>query len=215
MFVSIRVNARSLVLMVLFLTLASCGAPQATSTPVPLTDTPVPPTLTAVPPTDTPVPPADTPVPSTPNPTPEPPTDTPSPTAKPTLEAKTQATSAEEIVGEFLQPARTAGYFRALVMGEDGSFSMNVVNDQGRTVEVGPRGTWRFEDTELKVEYSDKCVIGAHGTETAEGIVGTYEVHYRMMGADKPTALYFTPVDDGCVDHRANWSRVTWTRVEP
>ena len=82
----------AILVVVLALLVAGCGAPAAapttvpatqapvvepTATPVPPTNTPVPPTATAVPPTSTPVPPTDTPVPPTEEPTTE-------PTAEPT-----------------------------------------------------------------------------------------------------------------------------------
>jgi hypothetical protein len=224
MFNGIRVNARSLVLAILFLALMACGAPEPISTPVPPADTPVPPTETPVPPTDTPlpptdtpVPPTDTPVPPTATPTPEPPTDTPSPSATPTLEAKIQATSAEEIVGEYFAGAYDGGaaipgYSYILVLGEDGSFSTERVDEKGSHRGDGPHGTWRFEDGLLVFEYRVKCVTSGGRTE---GIVGTYEVHYRLLGGDKPARLYFTPVDDQCEELRTDWRREAWNRYEP
>jgi hypothetical protein len=100
------------------------------------------------------------------------------------------------------------------VLGGDGSFSMNVLNKEGSKAADGPQGTWRFEDGQIKLEYGAKCEIDAKGGK-AEGVVGVYEVHYRMMGGDKPARLYFTPVGDQCLEHRTNWRRDKWSRVEP
>jgi hypothetical protein len=210
MFNSIRVDTRSLVLVVLLLTFVACGAPQPTSTPIP--------------PANTPVPPTDTPVPPTSTPTPEPPTDTPSPTAKPTREPKTLATSAEEIMGEYSVPSAMAttapGYLDVLVFMEDGSFDIYTADAKGSRQFTDARGTWRFEDAQLKLEYSARCLLDPLSAEKAEGIVGTYEVHYRMLGGDRPARLYFTAVDDQCYLHRLILTRApvaptTWTSPQP
>ena len=188
-------------------------AAAATDTPIPPTSTPLPPTDTPPPPTDTPLPPTHTPMPPTSTFTPEPPTDTPSPTPKPTEEPKTQATSADEIVGEYRLQTEKPAYHMLLVLGENGSFAMNVYNEQGKKVADGPSGTWYFEGAQLRVEYGSKCDTAPGRRE--EGVVGIYEVHSQMMGAEKPARLYFTLVEDQCTSHRQYWRQDVWHRVEP
>ena len=175
----------------------------------------MPPADTAIPPTE--VPPTDTPVPPTSTPTPEPPTDTPSPTAKPTQEPKTLAISAEEIVGAYSTRNDLSysgcSYLCVLVLGEDGALGLDRYDANGSRTLSEDVGTWWFEDGQLKLDYRSYCFIDTVGGK-GEGIVGTYEVHYRMLGEDKPARLYFTKVDDQCLDS-LDWTGQPWNRYEP
>jgi hypothetical protein len=215
---SIIVNVRSLALVGLCLTLVACGAPQPESTPIPPTSTPVPPTDTPVPPTDTPVPPTETPEPPTATPTPEPPTATPSPTARPTEEPLTQATSAEEIVGEYLSPKVTwlGGDFAGCIMslGDDGSLSWDTLDMAGKRKVAGISGTWWFEDGQMKIAWDGECMVDTAAT-TEVGVVGAYEVSYQLLGGDRPARLTFRPKGDRCLIWRTQLiAGGPWDRYE-
>lgn len=221
-----KINVSRLVLLVLLLALVACGAPEPTGTPVAAVDTntpvppaatPVPPTDTAVPPTDTPVPPTETPVPPTSTPTPEPPTATPSPTEKPTEEPLTLATSAEEIVGEYLAPKVTflGGEYAGCIMslGDDGSLSWDTLDLAGKRNASDYSGTWWFEEGQMKIAWDPEkdggCIVDTSGT-IEEGVVGAYEVYYQLLGGDRPSRLTFRVKGDRCV-----WPRTQMTAGGP
>jgi hypothetical protein len=212
-----------LVLLVVLLTLVACGASEPagtpvaavdTNTPVPPTATPVPPTDTAVPPTDTPVPPTETPVPPTSTPTPEPPTATPSPTEKPTEEPQILATSAEEIVGEYMAPRVTflGGDFTGLVMslGDDGSLGWDTLDLAGKRDATGVSGTWWFEDGQMRIQWDGECAVDAT-LKVEEGVVSAYE----LLGGDRPARLTFRPKGDRCMIWRIQMTTAgPWDRYE-
>jgi hypothetical protein len=104
------------------------------------------------------------------------------------------------------------GARRILALGEDGSFSIDGYNKDGGHEWHWFDGTWWFEDAQLKIEYRGKCQASS-GVE--EGFVAAYKVDYRMMGGDKPARLYFTPVDDQCVEYRTLLREGQWKRNEP
>jgi hypothetical protein len=90
---------------------------------------------------------------------------------------------------------------------------MDVFSDKGSLAEEGPHGTLRFEDTQVKLAYDNKCLTS--GFKEESGVVGTYEIHYRMLGQDKPARLYFTPKGDKCDAYPTNWKKAIWHRIEP
>jgi hypothetical protein len=217
MFKSTIGNPRSWVLMILFLALVACGAPQPTSAPVAAANTQVPPTATPVPPTDTAVPPTETPAPPTSTPTPVPPTDGPSPTAKPSQEPETLATRAEEIVGEYSIPESSfsAGEGQLwLFLREDGTGGVGYYSATGAQKPADFTATWSLEAGQLKFAYIGSCYTDLNRTEK-EGLVGAYEVHYRLLGGDKPARLYFTKVDDECFVNSKILTEKPWNRTEP
>lgn len=212
-------NPRSLVLMILILAVVACGAPQPTSAPAAAANTAAPPTDTPIPPTDTAVPPTETPAPPTSTPTPVPPTDTPSPTAKPTREPETLATRAEEIVGEYSIPESSfsAGDGQLwLFLREDGTGGVGYYSALGAQRPADFSASWSLEDGIFKLAYIGSCDTDYNYNNTEkEGVVGSYEVHYRLLGGDRPAELRFTRIEDECFWNSKILTERPWKRYEP
>jgi hypothetical protein len=210
-------NLRSLILMILVLALVACRAPEPTSAPTAAADAAAPPTHTPVPPTDTTVPPTETPAPPTSTPTPVPPTDTPSPTAKPTREPETLATRAEEIVGEYSIPESSFSVGEGqlwLFLREDGTGGVGYYSDTGAQRPGDFSATWALEDGILELAYIGSCDTDYDKTEK-EGVVGSYEVHYRLLGGDLPAELRLVRIEDECFWNSKILTERSWKRYEP
>jgi limonene-1,2-epoxide hydrolase len=163
------------------------------------------------------VPPAETPAPPPSTPTPVPPTDTPSPTAKPTQEPQTLATRAEEIVGEYSIPESSFSVGEGqlwLFLREDGTGGVGYYSATGAQKPADFTATWSMEDAQFKLAYIGSCDTDYNKTQK-ESVVGIYEVHYRLLGGDRPAALYFTRIEDECFFNSKILTERPWKRYEP
>jgi len=168
------------------------------------------PVVSAVTSTDTPTPPTSTPASV-------PPTATPSPTVKPTREPKTLASHAEEIVGEYSIPesSYSAGDGQLwLFLREDGTGGVGYYSASGAQKPADFSASWSLEDGIFKLAYIGSCDTDLKKTEK-EGVVGSYEVHYRLLGGDQPAELQFTKIDDECFINSKILTERPWKRYEP